>query len=195
MKTIYLLYSLIVFTILSSCTKLERLDYQNIPADQFFKTEADVKATITSYYGTAVMGLNGISYSAPGVMGESQTEMMEFAYDGNLGYFTNHFFLTASQYSSSLGNILASYSTIVKHISRGTNLISRLKTVPMDSTIRKRYIAEVSVVRAHCALWGSSMSGVEEVFLDAGNLANVKKTDRQPREKEQELAHYIVRTI
>jgi hypothetical protein len=195
MKTIYLLYSLIVFTILSSCTKLERIDYQNIPADQFFKTEADAKVALTSYYSTAVMSLNSISYSAPGVMGESQTEMMEFAYTGNLGYYTNHFFLTASQYSSSLGNILASYSTIVKHISRGTNLIPRFKTIPMDSTIRKRYIAEIRALRAHCALWGYYMYGGVELFLNPDTLADVTNNHYKPRATQHEMANFIVSEI
>lgn len=195
MKTLCLLYFLIVLTIISSCTKLEREDFQNIPVNQFFKTEPDAKAAITNYYSTAIMGLNGNSYGGNGVMGESQTDMMEYAYDGNVGYFTNHFFLTATQYSTNLGNVIGSYSTIVRHISRGTNLIPKLETIPMDETIRKRYIAEVRALRAHVALWGYYMYGGVELFLDPNVLADVNTPQYKPRATQKEMADFIVSEI
>jgi hypothetical protein len=186
--------SLAIVTLVS-CTKLEREDYQNIPFNQFFKTEDDAKAAVTDYYSTAVLGLWNAGYQNPGLMGESQTEIMEFAYDGNLGYFTNHFFLNASQYRSSLGDILASYSTIVKHISRGTNLIPQLEKVPMNTELRKRYIAEIRVLRAHCALWGYYMYGGVELFLDPEVLADVENRNFQPRATKAEMAKFIISEI
>ena len=152
MKSSYIISIVIAFIVLISCTKLIREDNQNIAFNQFFKTEDDAKAAVTAYYSTAVLSLQNPGYENPGMMGESQTEIMEFAFDGNLGYYTNHFFLNASQYATSLGNILDSYSTIVKHISRGTNIIQQLEKIPMNEDLRKRYIAEIRVLRAHIAL-------------------------------------------
>jgi hypothetical protein len=180
---------------LGSCTKLEREDNQNIPLNQFFKSEDDAKAAVTDYYSTAVLRLQNPGYENIGMMAESQTEIMEFAYDGNLGYFTNHFFLNASQYKTWLGNILSPYSTIVKHISRGTNLIPQLDKVPMNATTRRRYIAEVRVLRAYCALWGYDIFGGVELFLDPEVLADVENKNFKPRATKEETAAFIINEI
>lgn len=195
MKSLSITSVFIAFVMMISCTKLEREDNQNIAFDQFFKTEDDAKAAVTDYYSTAVLGLQNPGYQNPGMMGESQTEIMEFAYDGNLGYFTNHFFLNASQYTTSLGNILASYSTIVKHISRGTNIIPQLEKIPMNEDLRKRYVAEVRVLRAHCALWGYDMYGGVELFLDPEVLADVENRNFKPRATKAEMASFIISEI
>lgn len=195
MKTLCLIICFLSFAIIFSCAKLEREDFSNIPAEQFFKTEADAKAAVTSYYSTAVMGLNGLGYTLNGAMSESQTEIMEFAYSGNLGYWTNHFFLTASQYNSSLGSLLSSYSTIVQHISRGTNLISQLESIPMEESLRKRYIAEVRALRTHCALWGYYMYGGVELFLDSEILADLEVPQYKARSTKQETADFIISEI
>lgn len=195
MKSLPITTFFLAFITMISCTKLEREDNQNIAFDQFFKTESDAKAAVTDYYATAVLGLQNPGYENLGLMGESQTEIMEFAYDGNLGYFTNHFFLNASQYATGLGNILRPYSTIVKHISRGTNLIPQLEKIPMNEALRKRYVAEVRVLRAHCALWGYSIFGGVELFLDPEVLANVETMNFKPRATKAETAKFIISEI
>lgn len=140
--------SFIAVVLFSSCEKDLQPDvYDQFTPSSFFKDANDAKAALTSVY----TGLRSVWSSGYGSMAESwniQNDMTSDVFVCSWGWpgFKQ---MNDLNFTETLGALTMHYSALLKKVSEATILIEKLNAVPMDETLKKRFIAEAKALRAH----------------------------------------------
>lgn len=176
----------------TSCTELEREDYQRIEADNFFKTEADMRAAVTAVYDDGIIGWWATGASNIGALSDLISDHTEFAWTSGWGYVASHYEYTPDNcfYMNDRYNLL------VQGISKATSLLPKLETVPMDEDLKNRYIAEIRTLRANMVFWGYDVYNGVSIMTDPEELEDVSgKAYYKPRATSEESVDFIVSEI
>jgi len=192
MKTIYLAYIFLVFAFLTACTKLERIDYTNIEEEEFFTTEADVMSVLTNYYPIGMLWWNQYWWSHHvGYISDAQSDMLLFNWINEVPGKLHRFVVTVNQ--NRLPNIYD--NMIVKGISKGTNLISKVQASPLKEEVKKSIIAQIRALRCNLALWGGDVFGGVPIMVDAEVLQEVYGKHYVRRSTPAETCDFIVNEV
>lgn len=186
-----------VFTIiltgsLLSCTDLIKEEYQNILEDNFYQSEADVKAAVTGMYGTGMMRFFFGDAQNVLTLSEMQADGLKYRWTPGWGDEVQNF-----RYSASVGwETQKFYQKFVQGISKATTMIAKIEEVDIDEDVKAQYIAEVRVLRAHIALWAYHVYGGVSMMLDPEVLANVSGEELfEPRYDKAQTAEFIISEI
>lgn len=192
MRTIYITYIFLVFAFLTACTKLERIDYEKIEEDKFFKTEADALSVLTNYYPTGMLNWNQFWWSAHlGYLSDAQADIMEFKYIGEVPGKLHRMLVTVNQ-----NNIPNIYNLIAKGIVRGTSLIPLVQAASINEAAKKTIIAQVRGLRCNLAFWGGNVFGGISLMLDPVVLLDVSGTGHYvARSTPAEICDFIVNEV
>ncbi|WP_018617721.1 RagB/SusD family nutrient uptake outer membrane protein [Spirosoma luteum] len=155
MKNKLLYLSLIAVSLLTACDRnLDIVNPNQLTAQSFWKTDADALAGVNAVYSTMHRG--GISrwmlfyYIIRSDEGRSQSPATDIV--NNM----DQFLITDYNY----GNAVAVWNDNYIGVNRANQVIDNVPNIPMDATLRNRYIGEAKFLRAMyyyhlVTLWGN----------------------------------------
>lgn len=174
---------LLVMILFTSCEKdLEPEVFDKLAPSTFFKNEADAKAALTNLYTGMFGGAWGGGYGAAQaswVVQSSQTTDELICSWGDSGRWAK---LNMLNFDDQFNSITDHYTRLIPRVTNATILLQNIDAVPMDATLKKRYLAEVRALRAHMSyilytLYGPVSIVVDPAYaLDPNSLPEARPT-------------------
>lgn len=175
-----LLLAMILF---ASCEKdLDPEIYDRLAPPTFFKNEADAKAALTNLYTGMLEGYAGYGYGAmqaSWVVQSSQTTDELICSWGDSGRWVK---LNMLNFDDQFNVLTDHYTRLIPRVTNATILLKNIDAVPMDTGMKKRYLAEVKALRAHMSyilytLYGPVSIVVDPAYaLDPNSLPEARPT-------------------
>ena len=134
--------------LLSGCD-LQRIEYDKIFPENFYKNEADIRSAVTAAYNTYRIntwhdGIYGSGKSGLNIYPEVTTDVMDCQWgDGGSWEMYNTHGWTASNADMAGENTFSKY----KNISRMRNVILQIEKSSVNETVKQKYIGEMKALR------------------------------------------------
>lgn len=191
MKTIINYLSIGALFILLGCD-LEREDYDKIFPENFYKTEADVKAATTAAYSVfSIDSYSGVVYShgrdGINIFTEMATDVMDCQWGDNGSWESFH--LHSWTANGSIGPF-AKFPEY-KNISKMRNIILDIERSNVSDGVKTKYIAEVRTLRAWLMFCLYDLFGPIPIASDA-MLANPEIEIYEPRLSNEDYIKLVV---
>jgi hypothetical protein len=185
---------LFAVTGISACHKyLEKNPLDQIPSNQFWKTQADAELALTGIYGYLSPGTNATSVGATAPGWGCLTMHWDILADNGYTQSSGGNFAGVSTgvIESTTGGIQAdAYNTSYKAIAACNNFLANVDKVAMDTTVKKKYTAEVRFIRAHYYFLLTQLYG--DVVLTLQPLGSDAASARQPRTPKSQVVDAIL---
>jgi starch-binding outer membrane protein, SusD/RagB family len=165
-----LLLTMIFFT---SCEKkLEPQVFDKLAPETFLKNASDAKAALTSLYSGMMGGVNGPWSSGYGDATYSYVcQSMQTTDEGVCSWGGFEMFNTLD-FSDSQDQLIQHYFILLPMVTNATILLEKIGAINMDSTLKKRYLAEIKALRAHFSNILYSYYGPVSIVIDPAIAQN-----------------------
>lgn len=183
----YTVITILSFLLLSCEKDLEQKVYDRLSQATFFKTASDAKAAVTASYGKGMMRIWGISnYETVAQSSMSTDELIcSWGWSGwkrlNDVDFSEDFPADVLSYP---------YLGLVPGISEVTINISKISAIEMDETLKNRYLAELTGLRAIYGHQLLNLYGPLTIITDAA-IAENSEAEFVPRPSVDQMVAQI----
>lgn len=177
-------YSLILLVLASLCAGacnklLDKNPLDKIPAEDFWKTQADAELALAGVYSFLSPGTNATSVSTTAPGWGCLTMHWDILTDNGYtqssgGLFAN---ISTGVIEATTGGIQAdAYNTPYRAIAACNKFLDNVGNVPMDSATKQKYIGEVRFIRAHyyfilTQLYGDVVLSLSSLSFDAASAS------------------------
>lgn len=153
--------------LMSSCEKgLEPKIYDQLSPGTFFKDANDAKVALTNLYRGMMEGGWGSGYGAAQyswVVQSSQTTDELVCSWGDGGAWIR---MNMLNFDDGFAAVTYHYGDLLPRVTNATVLLEKIAAIPMDETLKKRYLAEVKALRAHFSSILYSFYGPVSIVVD-----------------------------
>ena len=179
---------------ISACKKyLDKDPLDQIPANEFWKTQGDAELALTGIYGFLSPGTNASSVTATAPGWGCLTMHWDILADNGYTQSSGGNFAGVSTgvIESTTGGIQAdAYNTSYRVIAACNNFLTNIDKVSMDDATKRKYMAEVRFIRAHYYFLLTQLYG--DVVLTLQPLGSDVSSATQPRSSKSTVLDAIL---